>query len=152
MQRTDDHAGYLKHVGRYLAPLRHSGLQIAAGVVAVSAIQVLLPFLTQAMVDQGVSRHDLGLVRLILLGQIMLFASRTFAEVIQGRLLLHTGARVSIAIAADLLRKVTRLPLTFFDSRLFGDINIRLADHRARVSTLRSSTDAAPKRRAGSLM
>lgn len=123
-------ASHLRHLVRYLAPLKGSVLQIAAGMLAVSGIQLLLPFLTQAMVDHGVTRHDLTLIRLILLGQVVLFVSRALAEAVQARILLHTGARVSISIAADLLRKITRLPVTFFDSRLFGDINVRLADHR----------------------
>ena len=60
----------------------------------------------------------------------MLSLSQTAADMIRSWLLLHIGSRVSIAMIADFLGKLLRLPLPFFDSRTAGDIMQRIGDHR----------------------
>src|SRR5262249_1162231 len=52
------------------------------------------------------------------------------------------GARVSIAMIADFLGKLFRLPLAFFDSRTPGDIMQRISDHhRVRTFLMSSALD-----------
>lgn len=132
-------AEMLAHLRRY----RGYGLQILASILAVSAIQLMFPLLTQILVDHGIADRDVGLIWLILIGQVALFAGRTLGEVIRARLLMHVGTRVAMAMQASFVRRLTRLPVSFFDTRLSGDIDRRLTDyHEIRRLLTRTLTPA----------
>jgi ATP-binding cassette, subfamily B, bacterial len=121
--------------------LRHGRTlgQVAVGAAAVAALRLALPFLTQSLVDLGVQRHDLGVIQLILIAQIVLIASRASLEFLQGWLLLHMGSRIDMSVVSDFLRKLLSLPLGFFEARLPGDLLQRVEDH-SRIEQLLSTT------------
>jgi ATP-binding cassette subfamily B protein len=106
---------YLKNYYKYI-------LQIFIGLVAGSFIQLILPFLTQRLLDQGILLHNLNFVYIILIAQLTLFLSQAFLQVIRGWLLLYVGARVNMLIASDYLHKLLEKTVSFFDSKTQGDI------------------------------
>lgn len=117
-----------------------SGARVMIGVIAVSLLQLLLPFLMQALVDLGIAGQNVGLVYLILLGQAVLILTRTAVDFIQGWIMLHVGARINIALVTGFLSKLMRLPLGFFDARQIGDILQRVEDHSRLEQFLTSNT------------
>ena len=104
-------------------------VQLVLGLLVGSGLQLLLPFLTQAVVDTGIATHNLGFIYLLLAGQLMLFAGKTSVEFIRGWILLHIGARINLTILSEFLIKLMRLPLAYFDVKLFGDLIRRINDH-----------------------
>lgn len=114
----------------YLLGYKQLLVQLLLGLLVGSGLQLLFPFLTQAVVDTGIRTHDLSFVYLVLLAQLLLFASRAAVEFIRGWILLHIGARINLSILSDFLVKLMRLPLSFFDVKLFGDIIRRINDHQ----------------------
>ena len=74
--------GYVRKYRKYFG-------QIILGLVIGSLLQLVLPFLTQSIVDVGIKNQDIGFVWLILLGQLMLTISRTAIDFIRRWLLLH---------------------------------------------------------------
>jgi ATP-binding cassette subfamily B protein len=128
------------YVLSYLAGYRRLLTQLVLGVLVGSVLTLLFPFLTQAIVDIGITNQDLGFVYTVLLAQLMLFLSQTAVEFIRGWILLHIGARVNIAIVADFLTKLMRLPMSFFDARTIGDMLQRIGDHRRIERFLTSSS------------
>lgn len=123
---------YLKKYGRYIN-------QLAIGLLTTSLILLILPFLTQSIVDYGIRVKSLDFINLVLIAQLMLFISLSIAEIIRGWLLLHMGSRINISIISDFLTKLMRLPVAFFDSRQTGDIIQRVEDNK-RVEAFLSST------------
>ena len=119
--------GYLKKYRRYFG-------QIVIGLALGCLLQLVLPFLTQAIVDVGIKNRDIGFVWLVLLGQLMLTVSRTALDFIRRWLLLHISMRVNISLVSDFFIKLLRLPMSFFDTRLMGDLMQRMNDH-ARVNS-----------------
>lgn len=95
----------------------------------VSLLQLVLPFLTQAIVDFGISRQDLGFIVLVLIAQLMLMIGSTSVQFIQSWILLHVSTRVNLSLLSDYLAKLMRLPFSYFDTRLTGDILQRIDDH-----------------------
>ncbi len=93
-----------------------------------SFIQILIPILTQLVVDIGIVRKDLLTVSLILLVQFLLFASKSSLAVTKDRILVHLGGRVSINMLSDFIIKLMEKPLLFFESRSTGDILQRVQD------------------------
>jgi ATP-binding cassette subfamily B protein len=113
----------------YLFVYKKLLIQLLLGLIVGSGLQLMLPFLTQAVVDVGISTQNIDFIYLILLGQLMLFAGKTSVEFIRGWILLHIGARINLTILSDFLIKLMRLPLAYFDVKLFGDLIRRINDH-----------------------
>jgi ATP-binding cassette subfamily B protein len=123
----------------YFRPYRPLFLQLALGLLVGSVLQLIFPFLTQAMVDHGIDYQNLSFVYLLLLGQLTLFFSQATVDIVRGWLLLHIGSRVNIAIISSFLSKLMRLPIAFFDSKTTGDLLQRVQDH-SRIETLLSAS------------
>ena len=113
----------------YLSQYRKLIVQLMLGLVIGSLIQLAFPFMMQALVDKGVQLNDINFVYLILIAQGMLFAGQMAVEFIRGWILLHIGARVNISFVSDFLIKLMRLPMSFFDSRMTGDLLQRIYDN-----------------------
>lgn len=114
--------GYLVKYRGYLG-------QVLLGLVLSGVLQLALPFLTQSVVDVGIHVRNIGFVWLVLLGQLMLTFSRTAIDFIRSRLLLYISMRVNISLVSDFFIKLFRLPMSFFDSKLVGDLLQRMSDH-----------------------
>ena len=116
----------------YIIPYKNLLGQLALGLVAGSMLQLIFPFLTQAVVDIGIGNRDVDFIYLILIAQVMLFIGRTGVQFIRSWILLHMNTRINISILSDFLIKLMKLPMSFFDTRLTGDIMQRMED-QARI-------------------
>lgn len=125
---------------KYIRQYRSFFVQIALGLILASLLQLVMPFLTQAIVDTGIRHKDVGFIWLILLGELMIMAGRTVTEFIRRWLLLHISMRVNISLVSDFLVKLLRLPMSFFDTKQTGDLLQRMADHDRIQSFLTSQT------------
>lgn len=113
----------------YLKPHRRFLVQLGLGMLLGSIFQLLLPFLAQAMVDRGIEYRDLSFIQLILLAQGLLILTQAAVEFIRSWIILHISSRLNISLISDYLAKLMRLPLSFFDTRVVGDILQRISDH-----------------------
>ncbi|SHG70420.1 peptidase domain-containing ABC transporter [Flagellimonas flava] len=123
----------------YFKPYKKYIVQLFIGLAVGSLLQLIFPFLTQAVVDYGISHQNINFIYLILIAQLTLFLSQTSVEIIRGWILLHLTSRININLIADFLTKLMRLPISFFDSKNTGDIIQRIYDHD-RVQSFLSST------------
>ena len=113
----------------YLRPYKQLVGQLLLGLLLGSLIQLLLPFLTQSVVDFGINNQNMGFIYLALIAQLMLTFSSAAVEFIRGWILLHLGTRINISLIADFLSKLMRLPMGYFDTKMTGDILQRINDH-----------------------
>lgn len=125
---------------RYLRPYRKFITQLFLGMFLGSILQLIFPFLTQSIVDVGINNQDINFVTLILIAQLMLYFSRTTVEFIRSWILLHMGTRINISILSDFLIKLMKLPVSFFDTKMVGDLLQRIGDHKRIETFLTSST------------
>jgi ATP-binding cassette, subfamily B, bacterial len=132
--------GSFRFLYNYLVPYKKFLLQLVLGLAIGSLLQLIFPFLTQAIVDFGITNQDIGFINLILLAQVMLFFSRTAVDFIRSWILLHISTRINISIISDFLIKLMRLPISFFDTKKMGDILQRIQDHYRIENFLTSST------------
>lgn len=114
--------GYVRRYYKYFG-------MIAVGLVLGSIIQLVLPFLTQAIVDKGIKHQDLNIILLILFGQLMLTISRTFIDFLRRWILLRISMKINISLISDFFIKLLKLPMSFFDTKLLGDLMQRMNDH-----------------------
>ncbi|KNB60095.1 peptidase domain-containing ABC transporter [Chryseobacterium sp. Hurlbut01] len=90
---------------------------------------LIFPILTQKLIDEGVTKKDLNVITYILLGQLAFFFGNIIFEVIRNWITLTVGTKINIQILSDFLKKLLKLPIKFFDSKLKGDFNQRIVDH-----------------------
>lgn len=131
-EHEDERMGGNRNIGyffRYLFPYKSQLLQLVIGIMLGSIFSLILPFLTQAVVDQGINNNNLNLITLILVAQLVLSVTQTGVSFIQSWITLHMNTRISITLISDFLMKLMKLPLHFFDSKNIGDIMQRIGDH-----------------------
>ena len=114
---------------KYFRIYQKYSFQLILGLILASCIQLVIPFLTQSVIDIGLNNNDLGFIYLILFAQLALVLGRMSVEFIRGWLLLHIGSRVNVAVISDFLQKMMSLPVSFFDTKLTGDILQRIEDN-----------------------
>lgn len=127
-------------LSKYLLKYKSLVVQLAVGLLAGSLLSLILPFLTQSIVDVGIQNQDLNFIYLVLIAQIMLFLGRMGIEVIRSWILLHLSTRINISIISDFFIKLMKLPISFFDTRMTGDIMQRINDHTRIEQLLTSSS------------
>lgn len=125
---------------RYLLPYKAQIFQLVIGMIVGSILSLIFPFLTQAVVDQGIANDNLSFVSLVLIAQLVLFVTQLSVEFIRNWITLHVNTRISISLISDYLSKLMKLPLRFFDTKNVGDIMQRIEDNDRIKSFLTGST------------
>ena len=125
---------------KYLTPYKKQLLQLMLGILLVSLLQLILPFLTQVLVDVGIRNGNLNFITLVLVAQVIISISQLSVEFIRSWILLHVNTRISITLISDFLIKLMKLPLHFFDTKLLGDLMQRIRDHNRIRSFLMGSS------------
>jgi len=118
-----------KFLSIYVRPYKKLIYQLLAGLTLGSLLQLIFPFLTQSIVDFGISSKNLHYIYLVLAAQLMLMLSSSAVEFIRGWILLHMGTRINISLVAGFLSKLMKLPMSYFDTKMTGDILQRMGDH-----------------------
>jgi ATP-binding cassette subfamily B protein len=119
----------IKYLYNYLKSFRWQMLGMFALLLLGSALTLVFPFLTQALIDKGVNAKDIHFVTAILLAQLAVFFGSITIEIIRNWLMLFVGTKLSIKIISDFLKKLLRLPIKFFDTKLNGDFQQRIQDN-----------------------
>ncbi|RZJ87838.1 MAG: peptidase domain-containing ABC transporter, partial [Chryseobacterium sp.] len=118
----------ISYLWHYLKQYRGLIVQLFIGLGVGSLLQLILPFLTQSLVDIGINTRNLNFVYIILIAQSMLFMGRLSVDFIRSWILLHISTRINISILTDFLIKMMKLPMAFFETKMTGDIMQRMAD------------------------
>lgn len=142
-QQPDDEQTETQRFGfllRYLTAYKKLIAQLFLGLVVGSVLQLIFPFLTQAVVDIGINQNNLHFIYVVLAAQLMLFFSSTAVQFIRSWILLHISARINIRLASDFLFKLMKLPIAFFDAKMHGDILQRINDNRRIENFLTAGT------------
>ncbi|WP_286860505.1 cysteine peptidase family C39 domain-containing protein, partial [Proteiniphilum sp. UBA5510] len=124
-QKRNSFASILK----YFFPYKRNFGLIFVIMLVVTALQGMLPFISKAVIDVGIKTSDVKFINMMLIGNISILLSVMIFNVLRDWILLHITARVNIALISDYLIKLMKLPVTFFENKLLGDILQRAQDH-----------------------
>lgn len=124
-QRKNSFSSILK----YFFPYKSNFSMIFIIMLIVTALQGMLPFISKAVIDVGIKTSDVKFINMVLIGNIAILFSVMVFNVLRDWILLHITARVNIALISDYLIKLMKLPVTFFENKLLGDILQRAQDH-----------------------
>lgn len=119
-----------KEIFRYVIENRLEFAKVLTALLITSLLQIIFPFLTQNIVDVGINTRDLQYVTVILIAQLMLIFSRTIIDFIRSRVLLTISIIVNLSVLSDFVIKLSKLPLSYFDTRHTGDTLQRINDNK----------------------
>ena len=119
----------LKFLLSYVMDYRQYFIQVFVGLLFVCLLQLIMPFLTQGIVDLGIAHNDIKLIWIILLGELVIVLGKTSTDFIRRWLLLHISMRINISLISDYFIKLLKLPMSFFETKLIGDLLQRINDH-----------------------
>jgi len=127
---------------KYLFKYKKFIIQLIIGLLAGSLLQLIFPFLTQSVVDVGIKNQDVNFIYLILFAQLFLYIGKASLEIIRSWILLHLSTRVNISLISDFFIKLMKLPISYFDVKMTGDLLQRINDHKRieRILTTSSLT------------
>jgi ATP-binding cassette subfamily B protein len=125
---------------KYLFKYKKFIVQLIVGLLAGSLLQLILPFLTQSVVDVGIQNQDINFIYLILFAQLFLYIGKASLEIIRSWILLHLSTRINISLISDFFIKLMKLPISYFDARMTGDLLQRINDHKRIEKILTTSS------------
>lgn len=114
---------------KYFVPYQKNFVLVFTIMLIVTLLQGLLPFISKAVIDVGIKTSDINFINMVLIGNISILLSVMIFNVLRDWILLHITSRVNIALISDYLIKLMKLPVTFFENKLLGDILQRAQDH-----------------------
>ena len=103
----------MRFARKYVWPFRWEMSQSAFGMLFGILLSLVTPFLTQAMVDDGIGLRDMGLIVSIMMAQIFIFVGTFSMGLISSWVSLYMTTRINIHILSDYLTKLLRLPMTY---------------------------------------
>jgi len=113
----------------YFTPYKKSFANLFVVMLLVTLMQAALPFISKAVIDVGIQTRDLDFINLVLIANIAIVVSITLSNAVRDWILMHLTARVNVALISDYLIKLMKLPVTFFETKMMGDILQRAQDH-----------------------
>lgn len=114
---------------KYFLPYKQGFGVLFAVMLIVTLLQGMLPFLSKAVIDVGIHTSDINFINLLLIANITIILGVTLSNAVRNWLLVHITSRVNIALISDYLIKLMRLPVSFFENKMIGDILQRAQDH-----------------------
>lgn len=114
---------------QYFSPYRKAFINLFIILFLITLLQVSLPFISRSVIDVGIQTNDVDFVHLLLVGNIVIVLCVALGTSVRDWIVMHITARVNTALVSDYLAKVMRLPVSFFETKLFGDIIQRAQDN-----------------------
>ncbi len=95
-------------------------LFLLAGILQLFALAG--PFYSQLVVDEAITKGDLGILNILALGFGLLMVLQTAITVLRSYVGLHFSTALTYQMRVNLFRHLTRLPVSWFENRHIGDI------------------------------
>jgi ATP-binding cassette subfamily B protein len=111
--------------------LKRHFIPLGIGILISLSAQLALPFISAAVIDIGVADRNFSIVLIFIIAQLALLFSRLGVKLLQEWMLAYIGFRIDMRLVAQFLTKLTRLPMSFFDGKLIGDLIQRINDHKS---------------------
>ena len=114
----------------HFLPYKKSITNLLLVMLFITALQALIPFITRAIIDTGVHTYDMDFINIMLIANVAILLSMTLGNAVRDWIVLHLTSRINISLISDYLVKLMKLPLSFFENKMMGDILQRAQDHQ----------------------
>ena len=122
-----------------LKPYKKQAIQLIITMLIITVGQSLIPFITQSIVDIGISSDDVNFISLLILGNLILILSTSAGNWIRNSITMHISSRIKISLLSKFVVNLSKLPLNFFERIRIGDILQKVKDYQRIESFLMNS-------------
>ena len=98
-------------------------------VLIAIVLEFSLPFFIQGIVDHAISEQSYRLLGLFTISYIFLYLTLKFSEIIREWILIILSMKINISLVSAFMKKLSKLPISYFDTKDTGDIIERIEDH-----------------------
>lgn len=119
----------LRFLLSYFTRYRKGVMIVFITMLVISVLQLVAPLLMQISIDYGVNAHNLHVIQLLLLSQMVIFVSSLVVSMVRSWATLYMNTKISISLISDFLFKLLQMPFRFFDTRHTGDLLQRIRDN-----------------------
>ena len=109
---------------------------LAAGVF--QALGVVLPLVTQVIIDKVIVNHGMVTLNVLCGGLLFVLLFQLLMDCSRRILFAHTAGKVELILGAQFMHHLIQLPLSFFTQRRIG--NVLMKDGEAQTSEMEIST------------
>lgn len=120
---------HLENIMGYFIPYKKSFYYLGTVMLLITGMQAVLPFISKAVIDVGIQTQDVNFINIVLIANLALIVSITLSSAVRDWILQHMSSRINIALISDYLIKLMKLPVSFFENKMLGDILQRANDH-----------------------
>lgn len=127
-KKNHDFVDALNYFWAYMKPYRNQMAQILVILLIITIISALFPVITQSIIDTGIPNQDYNFITLMLVSSIALSVGKTIGTWLQQSIGLRFSARIKVSMTSDYLMRLFKMPMSFFENRIMGDIFERNSD------------------------
>lgn len=120
---------FFRYIRKYIGSFKKNFFILLLALGVSSLFALLLPFLTQILIDKGLNLKSTNIILMVILSQLVIYTGSTIVEIVRNWLVLFIGARVNINIISDYLHTILKLHISFFDTKFLDDFYQRIQDH-----------------------
>ena len=120
---------FFRYIRKYMGSFKKNFFILLLALGVSSLFALLLPFLTQILIDEGLNLKSTNIILMVILSQLVIYTGSTIIEIVRNWLVLFIGARVNINIVSDYLHTILKLHISFFDTKFLDDFYQRIQDH-----------------------
>lgn len=107
--------------------LKTSMVQMFALAAVMQIFALLSPMLTQFIVDEAITKGDIDLLTVLVMGMLILLLITTAVKALQSLVGTYMTTQMSFQLRTNLLRHTLRLPISWFEKRHIGDVLSRFS-------------------------
>lgn len=115
---------------QYFKPYKTSIINLLVVMFFVTGLQAAIPFISRSIIDVGISTHNLNFVNIMLAANVAILLATTFSNAVRDWIVIHLTSRINISLKSDYIVKLMKLPMSFFENKMIGDILQRAQDHQ----------------------
>ncbi|UGU14451.1 peptidase domain-containing ABC transporter [Sinomicrobium kalidii] len=94
-----------------------------------SSLEFLFPFIIQGIVDDAIRSKSYELLTLLSISYVFLYITSKLSDVIREWVLIFLSMKINVSLVSSFISKLSQLPISYFDSKLTGDLIERIDDH-----------------------
>jgi ATP-binding cassette subfamily B protein len=119
---------YIEYLLSFIKPYKKQVFQLFFILFIATAINAVLPIIVQSIIDIGIPAKDISFITLLIVANLVLVISSNFGTWIRAALTMHLATRIKVSMLSDYLLRLFKLPLTYFENKLMGDVIQRTND------------------------
>jgi ATP-binding cassette, subfamily B, bacterial len=104
--------------------------QVFIAMLILSLLEASLPMITRNIVDHGIQPENVSFIYLAAGGYLLILLGMKITHILRNWIVLHMSVRMNVTLISDFIRKLAALPVSYFDSKLAGDVLQRIDDQK----------------------